>query len=73
MDTITLRVRGMSCAGCEERIGAVLRRVEGVRDVSADHVSGRVQIRVGAELPGREVLVERIAGAGYEVVEEAPR
>lgn len=73
METITLRVRGMSCAGCEERIGAVLRRVEGVRGVTADHASGRVEVRVGPELPGRQVLIERIIGAGYEVAEEATR
>ena len=70
MNMITLRVRGMSCVGCEQRIGTVLRRVEGVREVTADHTTGRVQIRVGPELPGRQVLVERITGAGYEVVEE---
>lgn len=70
MNTIVLQVKGMSCGGCEQRIGTVLRRVEGVREVTADHTTGRVQVRVGAELAGRDVLVERITGAGYEVVEE---
>lgn len=50
MNTITLEVRDMSCTGCEERIGAVLRRVE-VREVAADHTTGRVEIRVGDD-PG---------------------
>lgn len=70
MDAIVWQVTGMACAGCADRIAAVLRRVEGVREVTADHTTGRVEVRVGAEWPGRQVLVERITGAGFEVVEE---
>lgn len=65
METVELQVRGMECGACEHRIAAVLKRVEGVREVTADHVSGRVQIRVGAELPDRQVLIERIEHAGF--------
>lgn len=72
METIVLQVTGMACGGCAERIGAVLRRVEGVRKVAADHMTGRVEVRVGAEWPGRQVLVDRVTGAGYEVI-EGPR
>ncbi|MQA15080.1 MAG: copper chaperone, partial [Pseudonocardiaceae bacterium] len=32
MDTLNLQVEGMSCGGCEQRIGTVLGRVEGVRE-----------------------------------------
>lgn len=70
METIRLQVRGMTCGGCEQRLGAVLRRVEGVREVTADHTTGYVDVRAGSELPSRQVLVERIEGAGFAVVEE---
>jgi len=73
METLILQVEGMSCTGCEQRINKVLRRVEGVRGVVADHICGRVEIRVGPELTDRGVLAERIEGAGYRVVEEVPR
>ncbi len=73
METIALQVSGMSCTGCEQRIGSVLRRVEGVREVTADHTTGRVQIRVGPELANKNMLVERTIDAGFEVVEEATR
>ncbi|WP_307870545.1 heavy-metal-associated domain-containing protein [Saccharopolyspora endophytica] len=66
-----LQVLGMSCGGCEQRIDAVLRRVEGVRDVTADHTTGAVRVRIGPELSDRGVLVERLETAGYEVVEGA--
>ncbi|WP_246633616.1 heavy-metal-associated domain-containing protein [Pseudonocardia nigra] len=60
----------MSCAGCEERIGNVLRRVQGVRDVDADHTSGRVQVHVGPGLTDTAALASRITAAGFEVAEE---
>ncbi len=69
METVVLQVQGMSCSGCEQRIGKVLGRVDGVRGVVADHECGRVEIRIGPELADRSVLAERIEAAGYEVVE----
>ncbi len=73
MKTLELQVNGMTCAGCEQRVGTVLRRVEGVRQVTADHTTGRVQVRIGPELADRDVLGERINNAGYEVIEEGSR
>lgn len=69
MGTFVLQVEGMSCTGCEQRIGTVLHRVAGVRDVAADHITGRVEIRVGSELADTGELVERIETAGYRVAE----
>lgn len=68
MDELVLQVDGMTCTGCEQRIGTVLRRVEGVREVRADHTTGRVQVRVGPELSDPDVLADRVAAAGFEVV-----
>ncbi|MBE9376341.1 copper chaperone [Allosaccharopolyspora coralli] len=73
MDTVQLQVTGMSCSGCEQRIAKVLGRVDGVREVSADHSSGHVHVRLGPELADRAVLVERIEAAGFEVTEGASR
>jgi copper chaperone CopZ len=68
VDTVVLRVSGMACSGCEQRINTVLRRVEGVREVTADHSTGVVRVRVGPELADRAVLAERLAAAGYPVI-----
>ncbi|GAA4888902.1 heavy-metal-associated domain-containing protein [Pseudonocardia sp. C8] len=73
MESIVMQVSGMHCGGCAQRIGTVLRRVEGVRDVQADHVSGRVEIQIGPELADRAMvadLTERIEAAGFQVVGE---
>jgi len=73
METVVLRVQGMSCQGCASRIERALTRVEGVRAVVADHVRGRVEIRLDPASTEHGVLVERISAAGFEVVEEARR
>ncbi|GAC1376580.1 MAG: hypothetical protein NVS2B15_24790 [Pseudarthrobacter sp.] len=63
---VTLQVEGMSCTGCEQRIGNALRRVEGVREAAADRTTGRVLVLVG---PGvePETLAAKITTAGYTV------
>jgi copper chaperone CopZ len=69
MDTqkVLLRVRGMTCTGCEERIGKVLSRLDGVYETSADHRSGEVRINFAPELVAPQTLTERIEQAGYQV------
>ena len=69
MESWVLQVDGMSCTGCEQRIGSALHRVEGVSAGVADHTCGRVEVRVDPAAADRTVLVERIEAAGFRVVE----
>jgi copper chaperone len=64
---VTLKVEGMTCAGCEQRLGTALRRVEGVSEAKADHRTGELNIRYDPEATDREALEERVVTAGYEV------
>lgn len=73
METVVRQVSGMTCTGCEQRLGTVLRRVEGVRQVRADHTTGRVEVRIGPEQADHNVLDERIDNAGFDVVQGAAR
>jgi len=59
-------VQGMTCEGCERRLATAVRRVEGVRDATADHTTGvlDVQLASGAD---REAVTARVAEAGYTV------
>ncbi len=71
---VTMQVEGMSCTGCEHRIGNSLRRVEGVREARADHTTGLVLVRVRVG-PGvePETLAAKITAAGYTVTETVTR
>jgi copper chaperone len=64
---VTLKVEGMTCTGCEQRLGTALRRVEGVSEAKADHRTGELTIRYDPETTDREALEERVVTAGYEV------
>ncbi|WP_116040422.1 heavy-metal-associated domain-containing protein [Amycolatopsis palatopharyngis] len=72
MESWVLQVEGMSCTGCERRIGSVLRRIDDVTGVTADHTSGRVEVRANSAA-SRDVTVQRIEAAGFRVTEQTPR
>ena len=47
IERATLKVAGMSCAGCENAIKRVLKQVNGVDEVSASHTEGTVEVTYG--------------------------
>jgi copper chaperone len=64
MASFTIRVKGMSCGGCEDAVKRALQTVDGVESVEADHKSGRVVVRgEGLELDGLRGAIEN---AGYD-------
>ena len=69
---MTAQVEGMACVGCEQRIAAALRRLDGVHDVRADHASGRVWVRFDPHATGPDAVRDRIELAGYTVRDDAP-
>ncbi len=42
--TLTLRVEGMDCGGCERKVVSALERLEGIEEVTASSVTGSVKI-----------------------------
>lgn len=66
---LLLRVTGMSCSGCEDRIVETLRHLEGVRQGSADYRSGRVRVLFDPRRTTPETIQARIEVAGYAVAE----
>lgn len=66
--SVLLRVEGMTCTGCEERIGKVLARLDGVRQAAADHRAGEVTVAFDPARVAPEALAERVERAGFRVV-----
>ena len=64
---LRLQVQGMSCSGCEQRLGTALRCLDGVAEATADHVSGEVRLRFDPASTDRGAVVDRIVLAGYTV------
>ena len=70
VENVTLQVEGMTCIGCEQRVGKVLRRMAGVREATADHRTGQVRVRFDPAMTDRAALEARINTAGYQVTDE---
>ena len=68
LETIQMRVTGMSCEGCENAVQKALTRIEGVEDVSASHAASVVGVTYDPEKVTRTMLKERIELLGYDVV-----
>lgn len=67
MDQVQLRVSGMTCTACEQRIQKALSRVDGVVRSSADHQAGQVRVVFDAARTSERAVRATIEQAGYEV------
>ncbi len=66
MEEIIIKVEGMMCTGCENRIQNAVSEIKGVESVKADHEKGIVEIKGTADI--KEVK-EAIEDIGFEVKE----
>lgn len=69
METITLRVTGMTCGGCENSLKRALGRIDGVGDVDASHAAQSVRVSLDPAKVTVDQIRERIAAIGFTVAE----
>jgi len=67
-EQLVLQVSGMSCSGCESRIGHALARVDGVRRSHAEHQTGQVRVAFDPATVSAQTLRARIEALGYPVL-----
>jgi len=68
MEQLELRVNGMACRACEQRIDRALTQIDGVVRSNADHRAAQVKIVFDPARTSAEAVQARITQAGYEVV-----
>lgn len=66
MKEIIIKVKGMMCNGCENRVQSALKTVEGVKEVVANHTTGIVRVTSNDEVSEISIK-EKIEDIGYEV------
>ena len=66
MKETIIKVEGMMCTGCENRIQNTVSEIKGVESVKADHKKGTVEVKGTADI--KEVK-EAIEDIGFEVKE----
>ena len=68
MKETIIKVEGMVCCGCENRVQNALKNIEGVENVVADHNTGIVTVTSKNEVE-ESVMKEKIENIGFEVKE----
>ncbi len=69
MEEIILKVEGMMCEGCENRIKNALQSIEGVKSVVANHNTKNVIVTLNEKIE-KNLLKERIEDIGFDVKED---
>lgn len=69
MKETIINVKGMVCGGCENRVKNVIKNIEGVKNVKADHNTGKVTVTSNDEVL-ESIMREKIEDIGFEVVKE---
>lgn len=68
MQTLTLKIAGMHCAGCAQTLERVLGRSPGVRTVRVSYAAGTARLVIDPAAISTEALAAAVARAGYQVV-----
>jgi copper chaperone CopZ len=68
LESVNMKVAGMSCHHCEVRLTTALLRVPGVKDAHASANDSEVQIVFDIDKAGIEQLREAINDCGYTPV-----
>ena len=68
MSRITLKIAGMSCEHCVQRVTRALSALPGVKEVKVALTTGTATLEKPEELP-REEIVRAVEEAGYRVEE----
>lgn len=66
MKETTLKVKGMVCGGCENRVKNALGEIKGVENVEASFETGLVKVTSKDDVK-KETLEETIDDIGFEV------
>ena len=67
---IEIRISGMSCTGCENRVENVLKDIENVESVNANYNTGIVEIGTNdIKNLNIDVIKETLEDLGYDILE----
>ena len=66
MDTITLKVNGMTCSGCVNSVTRILQATNGVKQVKVSLETGEALVEFDPARTGPGQLKQAIDDAGYE-------
>ena len=60
MKEVTIKVNGMVCGGCENRVQNALKTIDGIKNVVADHNTGTVTVTADSSVD-EKTMKEKLA------------
>lgn len=67
---IEIRISGMSCTGCENRVENILKNIENVESVNANYNTGIVEIETNnIKDLDIDMIKETLEDLGYDILE----
>ncbi len=67
MDTITLKISGMTCGGCSSSLKKLLEAADGLTQADVSHEANNAVVTYDASKISLEQFEEIIDGAGFEL------
>lgn len=66
METITLKIDGMTCGGCVSSVTRVLNETAGVSNAQVDLASGTATVQFDAAKTNAAALIDVVEDAGFD-------
>jgi Cu+-exporting ATPase len=70
--TLSFPVEGMTCASCVARVEKVIKKLDGVEEVSVNLATEKVTLKADPSLVTPEKIAEVVEGAGYKLILPQP-
>ena len=67
MENIILKIKGMTCTGCSQRVEKALKNTDGIENAKVDLDSREANIDFNKEMITVEEICETIEDVGFEV------
>src|SRR3989344_4680669 len=67
-----IKISGMHCASCANRIEKSLKKVKGVKEASVNFASEKAMVEYDESKTSRKALEQTIEKTGYKVISEEP-
>lgn len=65
-EQVTLKIRGMTCANCQQHVGDALRAVPGVASANVDLAFHRATVSYDPATASVDRMIDAVKEAGYD-------
>ena len=69
IEQISMDVKGMTCAGCEEHVKNAAYKLEGVLEANASHAESSATIKFDKSKVSKEEVISAVNETGYQVAD----